>query len=60
LIDFLTFLVQKLWQNIQKLLREIPWNHSAISSMIWVFLAIPLAPETLGSQSRALMIHIPA
>jgi len=27
-MDFLAFLVQKLWQNKQKLIREIPWNYS--------------------------------
>ena len=42
------------------LIREIPWNHSGISWMIWGFLAITLALETLGSPSRALKIRIPA
>jgi len=36
-MDFLEFLVQKLWQNKHKLIREIHWNYSAMSSMIWVF-----------------------
>jgi len=35
LMDFLAFLVQKLWQNKHKLIREIPRNYSAMSSMIW-------------------------
>jgi len=30
-MDFLAFLVQKLWPNIRKLIREIPWNYSAMS-----------------------------
>ena len=60
LMDFFTFLVQKLWQNKQKLIREIPVNYSAYSSTNWGLLAITLAPETLGSPSRALKIHIPA
>jgi len=37
LMDFLAFLVQKLWQNKQKLIREISRSCSAMSSMIWVF-----------------------
>jgi len=40
LMDFLTFLVQKLGQNKQKLIREITWNYSAYSLIIWGFLAL--------------------
>jgi len=46
LMDFLAFLVQKLWQ---KLIRESPYNYSAYSPMIWGLLAITWAPETPGS-----------
>ena len=60
LMDFLAFLVQKLWQNKQKLIREIPRNYSAMSSMIWDLLALTWAPETLGSRSRHLQLHTPA
>jgi len=54
LMDVLAFLVQKLWQNKQKLIMEIPVNCSAYSSINWGLLAITLAPEVLGSPSRAL------
>jgi len=57
LMDFLTFLVQKLWQIKQKLIREIPIKYSAYSSINWGLLAITLAPE---SRSRALKTHITA
>jgi len=60
LMDFLAILAQKLWQNKQKLIREISVKYSAYSSINWGLLAITLAPETLGSPSRALKIHIPA
>jgi len=60
LMDFLAFLVQKLWQNKQKLIRGIPVNSSAYSSINWGLLAITLAPETTGSRSRALKTHITA
>jgi len=56
-MDFLTFLVQKLWQNKQKLNRETPINDSAYSSKNWGLLTITLAPETPGSQSRTLKTH---
>jgi len=59
-MDFLAFPVQKLWQNKQKLIREIPGNYSAYSPMNWGLLAITWPPETPGSRSRALKIHIPA
>jgi len=60
LMDFLAFLVQKLWQNKQKLTREIPLTYSVMSSMILGLLALTWAPETLGSRSRPLQLHIPA
>jgi len=60
LMDFLKFLVQKLWPNFRILIREIPWNYSAMSSTIWGLLAPTWAPETLRSQSRPLKLHIPA
>ena len=60
LINFLAFLVQKLWPNFRVLIRDIPWNYSALSSTIWGLLALTRAPETLGSRSRAPKLHIPA
>ena len=60
LMDFLAFLVQKLWPNFRILIREIPWNYSAMSSTIWGLLAPTCAPETLGNRSRPLKLHIPA
>ena len=60
LIDLPAFLVEKLWQNKQKLIREIPGNYSAYSHVNWGLLAITWAPEKPGSRSRALKIHIPA
>jgi len=60
LMEFPGFLVQKLWQNQQKLIREIRRNHSAMSLMIWGPLAPTSAPETLGSPSRPLQLHVPA
>jgi len=59
LMDFLAFLVQKLWQNKQKLIREIPENYSASSWINWGLLAITSAPETLGGRSRALKQGFP-
>jgi len=58
-MDFLAFLVQTLWQNKQKLIRKIPGNCSAYSPGNWGVLAITWAPETPGSWSRALQLHIP-
>ena len=60
LMDFLAFLVQKLWQNMQKWIWEIPTNPLGNSYKIWGLLDISLAPETLGSWSRALKTHITA
>ena len=59
-MDFLAFLVRKLWQNKQKLIREILRNYSAMSAMIWGLLALTWSPETLGTRSRLLQLHIPA
>ena len=59
-MDFLAFLVQKLWQNKQKLIREIPTNSLGNPYKIWGLLALTWAQETLGSQSRPLKLHIPA
>jgi len=39
LLDFLAFLVQKLWQNNWIFFREIPDNYSSNSRNIWNFLA---------------------
>ena len=44
LMDFLAFLVQKLWPNFRILIREIPRNYSALSSTIWGLLAPTWAP----------------
>ena len=60
LMDFLAFLVQKLRQNKQNLIREIPTNPLGNSYNIWGLLAITLVPETLGVRSRALKTHITA
>jgi len=59
-MDFLAFLVQKLWRNKQKLIREIPTNSLGNPYKIWGLLAPSWAPETLGSRSRPLKFHIPA
>jgi len=59
-MDFLAFLVQMLWQNKQKLIREIPTNSLGNPYKIWGLLAPSWAPETLGSRSRPLKLHIPA
>jgi len=40
LMDFLAFLVQKLWPNFRILIMKIPWNYSAMSSKIWGLLAL--------------------
>ena len=60
LMDFLAFPVQTLWPNFRILIREIPWNYSAMSSTIWGLLALTWAPEMLGSRSGPLKLHIPA
>jgi len=60
LMDFLAFLVQKLWQNKQKIIREIPTNSLGNPYKIRGLSAITWGPETLGSRSRSLKLHIPA
>jgi len=59
-MDFLAFLVQKLWQNKQKIIRGIPtkslgnpYKNKGLSAITW-------GPETSGSRSRPLKLHIPA
>jgi len=59
-MDFLAFLVQKLWQNKQKIIREIPTSSLGNPYKIWGLMALTWAPETLGSRSRPLKLHIPA
>ena len=58
LMDFLAFLVPKLWPKCHKSIREISTNPQRHSWNIWIFLAIILDPEMLESQSRALKTHI--
>ena len=58
LMDFLAFLIKTLWQNKQKLVKEIPINSPRNPYKVWGLSAITLAPEKPGSQSRPLNIHI--
>ena len=59
-MDFLTFLVQKLWKNKQKIIiNGIPTNSLGNPYKIWGLMALTWAPETLGSRSRPLKLHIP-
>jgi len=58
LMDIL--LVQKFWQNKQKLIRGIPTNSLGNSCKIRGLSAITWASETPGSRSRPLQLHIPA
>jgi len=60
LIDFLAFLVQNVWQNNQKFIRGIPTNSLGNPYKIKGLSAITWAPETPGSRSRPLQLHIPA
>ena len=60
LMDFLAFLVQKLWKNKQKIISGIPTNSLGNPYKIWCLMALTWAPETLGSRSRPLKLHIPA
>jgi len=53
-MDFLAFLVPKLWPKCHKLISEILANPLRHSWNIWNFLAITLDPEMRESQSRAL------
>ena len=58
-MDFVAFLVQ-LWQNKQKVIREIPTNTLGNPYKIRGISAITYAPETTGRRSRPLQLHIPA
>jgi len=60
LMDFLAFPIQKLRQNRQKLIRGLYTNSLGNSYKIRGISAITWAPETPGSQSRPLQLHIPA
>jgi len=60
LMDFLAFLVLTFRQTKQILIRGIPTSSLGISCQIRGLSAITLAPETQGSRSRALQIHITA
>jgi len=60
LMDFLAFVVEQLWYNNRLLIREISTNPLGNSLQNWGLLAITLAPETLGSRSRALKTPIAA
>ena len=60
LMDFLAFLVQKLWPNFRVLIREIPTNSLGNPYKIRGLSAITWGPETSGSRSRPLQLHIPA
>ena len=60
LMDFLAFLVQKLWQNKQKIIRGSPPIPQGIPYKIRGLSAITWGPEMSGSRSRPLKLHIPA
>ena len=57
-MDFLAFLVQKLWKNKQKKIRGIPTNSLGNPYKIRGLSAITWGPETSGSHSRSLKLHI--
>jgi len=57
MMDFLAFLVPKLWPNFTKLIREIPHILAEIPE-IFGFFGTTFEPETLESRSRALKIRI--
>jgi len=59
-MDFLAFLVEKLWKNKQKIIRGIPINSLRIPYKIRGLSAIAWGPGTAGIQSRPLKLHIPA
>jgi len=59
-MDFLAFLVQKLWKNKQKSFRVILTNSLGNPYKIRGLSAITWGPETPGSRSRPLKLHIPA
>jgi len=48
LMDYVAFLVQKVWKNKQKLIREITIHYSTYSSINWGLLVITLAQEMPG------------
>ena len=56
-MDFVAFLVPKLWPNFPKLIKEIPAT-SFRKSRNFVFFGITLEPETLESRPRALKNRI--
>ena len=58
-MDFLAFLVQKLWKNKQKIIGEIPTNSLGNPYKIWGLMALTWAPETVGSRSRPLKHWFP-
>jgi len=60
LMNFLAYLVQKLWQNKQKIIRGIPTNSLGNPYKIRGLSAIPWGPQTPGCRSRPLKFHIPA
>jgi len=60
LMNFLAFLVQKLWQSKQKIIRGFPTNSLGNPYKIRGLSAITWGPETPGSRSRPLKLHIPA
>jgi len=60
LMDFLTFLGQKLWQKKQKITRGISTDSLGNPYKIRGLSAITWGPETSGSRSRPLKLHIPA
>jgi len=57
-MDFLAFLVLKLWPKYCKLIREIPTNPQGNSLNIWNFLTILSDPEMLESRLRVLKTRI--
>jgi len=60
LMDFIAFLVQKLWSNVQKLIREIPSNSLGDLHKISGLLSITLAPEPPGNKFWPLKTHVTA
>jgi len=59
-MDFQAFLVQKLWQTKQKVIRGISTNSLGNPYTIRGLSAITWTQETPGSLSRILELHIPA
>jgi len=53
-MDFLAFLVLKLWPKCCKLIVEIPANPIVNSRNFWNFLAITLDPEMLKKSIKGL------